>query len=76
MLLYSGPEKDDEVSTDFVSLELMEGTPVFKVNLGSKPEEFASKSTVKLNEPNTITLIRNKKDGKQNRLYSKHKSYI
>ena len=66
LLMYSGPEKEEDGATDFIALGLMDGTPVFKVNLGSKPEEFVSKSSIKLNEPNTIKLVRNKKDGKNN----------
>lgn len=63
LLLYSSAESDSEAARDFLSLGLVDGTPVFKFNLGSGPEELPASSSIQLNQPNTIKIIRDKKDG-------------
>lgn len=65
LLLYSGAVGGDVGVRDFLALGLVDSTPVFKLNLGSGAEELSSSATIPLDQPSTIKIIRDKKDGQQ-----------
>jgi len=48
---------------DYIALGLANGLVLFKFDLGSKTEEVASSDKVKMDQPNVVTITRDRKNG-------------